>query len=229
MEREFWLDRWSRGEIGFHEFTTNPALEIHWPRVQASAGSRVLVPLCGKSLDMLWLAQAGHKVLGVELSSLAAEAFFAENQLSMERRHEHGYEVCASGNIEIWCGDFFALPQSVTADTAAVYDRASLIALPPDVQPAYARKLAELTSPGARVLLVAVEYDQAKMSGPPFSTPAERISDIFSPNFAVDLLTKQDTLGPDHRFRERGLDWMNGTVHVLQRLPSNGRDASDPS
>ena len=39
-------------------------------------GAAVLVPLCGKSLDLVWLAEQGHAVIGVEL----AEAFVKEQQ-----------------------------------------------------------------------------------------------------------------------------------------------------
>ena len=45
MERDFWLQRWKEGQIGFHRDQVMPLLESHWPSLRLPAGSRVLVPL----------------------------------------------------------------------------------------------------------------------------------------------------------------------------------------
>ena len=79
MKKEFWLERWERQEIGFHQSEINPYLCQYWNEVHAARESEVFVPLCGKSRDMLWLRKQGHTVLGVELSAIAAQAFFKEN------------------------------------------------------------------------------------------------------------------------------------------------------
>ena len=86
MKAEFWLERWQRNEIGFHQGEINAHLQDYWDRVGLKEGGEVFVPLCGKSNDMLWLRAQGHRVLGVELSPLAVEAFFVENQLKPEVR-----------------------------------------------------------------------------------------------------------------------------------------------
>ena len=77
MKKEYWLDRWKREDIGFHQNIINPYLREHWQKLHLAQNSEVFVPLCGKSRDMLWLHEQGHKVLGVELSHLAAQAFFS--------------------------------------------------------------------------------------------------------------------------------------------------------
>lgn len=220
MDRDFWLDRWQRNEIGFHESAINVALEEEWPKFGLPSGSAVLVPLCGKSLDMLWLAGQGHHVIGVELSPIAVETFFAEHELTPNRRTENGYEIFEAGQIEIWCGDLFALPASVTADVRGVYDRASLVALPPDMQPKYAAKIAELTRPETQMLLVAGNYDQSEMNGPPFAVSPDQVDRIFHASFAIEKLAEGDVLGPYHRFRQRGLTWMQTAVYRLRRLAS---------
>ena len=56
MDEAFWQRRWARNEIGFHLNEVNPYLRRHWPSLKLAQGARVLVPLCGKSLDMAWLA-----------------------------------------------------------------------------------------------------------------------------------------------------------------------------
>jgi len=75
-----WLERWEVGRTGWHEAEGNSKLKEHW----RATGRRVLVPMCGKSADMKWLADQGNQVFGVELSHLAIEAFFAEQGLDYE-------------------------------------------------------------------------------------------------------------------------------------------------
>ena len=82
MQPEFWHDRWQRNQIGFHQEQVNPCLERLWPQLELPRGARVLVPLCGKSLDLSWLAASGFEVLGVELSQTAVEQFFSEQRVS---------------------------------------------------------------------------------------------------------------------------------------------------
>src|SRR3546814_8142059 len=92
MDPDFWQQRWRDNRIGFHRDGVLPLLEKHWPSLGLATGSRVFVPLCGKSLDMAWLAARGHRVLGVELSPLAVGQFFDENGLA-PRSEEHTSEL----------------------------------------------------------------------------------------------------------------------------------------
>ena len=118
-----------------------PLLQKHWPSLAVPAGSRVFVPLAGKSLDLLWFAAQGHRVLGVELSQLAVEQFFAENALEPEI-HATAYGThYTAGEIELICGDAFALDRAVLADCDAVFDRAALIALPAELRQRYVGEL----------------------------------------------------------------------------------------
>lgn len=217
MDRDFWLGRWQRNEIGFHEDAINFALKEEWPKFALPAGSPVFVPLCGKSLDLLWLAGQGHRVIGVELSSIAVEAFFTEHDLTPTRRTENGYEIYETGQVDIWCGDLFDLSPAITTHAKAVYDRASLVAMPPALQPKYAAKLAELTQPGTQVLLVAGNYDQNEMTGPPFAVSPDQVDRLFHTSFEIEKLAEGDVLGPYHRFRQRGLTWMQMAVYRLDR------------
>ena len=131
MEHDFWLQRWREGETGFHQARVLPLLQKHWPAVGVPRGGRVFVPLAGKSLDMLWLAEQGHRVLGVELSPVAVEQFFAEQHLTPAVHASRYGTHHVAGPIELICGDAFGLDEAVLADCAGVYDRAALIALPP--------------------------------------------------------------------------------------------------
>ena len=79
MHAEFWQARWARSEIGFHLSEVNPYLQRYWPALGLPEGARVLVPLCGKSLDLAWLVGQGYQVVGVELAPRAVEDFFTEH------------------------------------------------------------------------------------------------------------------------------------------------------
>src|SRR5512135_332619 len=157
MDKDFWLERWEREEIGFHQNETNPYLSQYWQDLPLAPGSKVFVPLCGKSLDMLWLRKQGHPVLGVELSPLAVEAFFKENGYTPDHDSSHKFESCEADGIRILCGDFFNLEQDDLAQVGAVYDRASLVALPPAMRERYARHLASILPGGTQILLITFD------------------------------------------------------------------------
>ncbi len=82
MEPSFWHQKWQLQQIGFHQQQVNPFLVKYWPSLAIAETSGVFVPLCGKSLDMCYLAELRHGVLGCELNPLAVEQFFSENDLS---------------------------------------------------------------------------------------------------------------------------------------------------
>ena len=219
MEPSFWHERWERAEIGFHQQTINIHLQQFWNRLELRAGQRVFVPLCGKSRDLLWLAGEGHPVTGVEISPLAVEAFFTENGLKPRRWRDGAFEVWEADEIRILLGDFFALEPWQVADCAGVYDRASLIALPPAMRAQYARYLEMILTTGAPVLLVTLEYDQTAMNGPPFAVGEKEVRALYGPTHEVELLVSRDALSEESRWRERGLTWLLEKGYRLTRRP----------
>jgi len=170
---EEWLERWKSGHTGWHEAHGNTALHKFWPKLPA--GSRVLVPLCGKSVDLLWLEQQGCDVTGVELCEIAVRAFFAEAGIAfdIESVGDLPRFQARDRKLAIHCGDYFAYSDGAYD---AVYDRASLVALPPELRPAYAAHTKSLMAPDARHLLITLEYNQAKVNGPPYSVLADEVS-----------------------------------------------------
>lgn len=223
MDPNFWHERWAQGQIGFHEPTANDLLVAHDARLGAdgakSAPGTVLVPLCGKSRDLAHLAELGHRVVGVELSPLAAEAFFAESGLTPLRSQRGPFEVFESHGVAILVGDVFALDEArdLLPPIDAIYDRAALVALPPEMQARYAPLLASLLPPGGRMLLVAFDYDQTKLAGPPFSVPAARIEELYGATFAIERLDARDVSDQRPRFREVGADPVTESVYLLTR------------
>ena len=219
METHFWLERWREGRTHFHLSRVTPLLEKYWPSLSLPSGSRVLVPLCGKSLDMIWLSEQGHQVLGVELSPLAVEQFFAENNLHPKTHDSVFGRHHIAGNIEIICGDIFALDSATLAQCTGVYDRAALIALPPEMRKRYVRHVYAQLSDQYLGLLLALDYDQAQMEGPPFSVRDAEIQSLYEEHSVATIIDRRDTLKKEPKFIERGLSQLDTVVYRLSRKP----------
>lgn len=217
MEPAFWRDRWQNQEIGFHQADYHDLLLKHWPELNVPPGTDVFVPLCGKSLDMVWLAQQGHRVIGAELSELAVDAFFAERGLTPAIRTEGAFTVKSAGPYELWCGDFFDLPAQALHNVSGVFDRAALIALPPGMQQRYADKMASVVPATAPMLVVTLDYDPAQMSGPPFNTPPAQVHKLYDAQFNVQEIGGRDVMKTHPHFAARGLSALEECAFVLRR------------
>ncbi|WNZ80112.1 thiopurine S-methyltransferase [Pseudomonas sp. P105] len=204
MEPEFWHKRWSTNQIGFHLPEVNPYLQRFWSQLGVEQGSRVLVPLCGKTLDLLWLAQQGYSVLGVELSEKAAADFFLEHQLEPSVSEEGAFKVFRAADIEIRCGDFFALSPEDVSDCTALYDRAALIALPGPMRERYAAHLQKIL-PQCVGLLITLDYSQDEMPGPPFSVGDDEVQRLLGEVWRLEVLQEQDVLGESWKFLQAGV------------------------
>ena len=187
MEHEFWHNKWQENRIGFHQESIHTFLTNHWNSLYPKDRQTVLVPLCGKSLDMIWLAKQGFHVIGVELSELAAQQFFSENKLEHTIAESDKFKVYKGIEIEIWVGNVFEMKP--IKNVCAVYDRAALVALPLEMRNDYIKKIIEIT-PHAPHLLIVFEYDQNILPGPPFSISEEYISTNYT-SFSVNLIEQR--------------------------------------
>jgi len=217
MEQAFWLQHWREGRIGFHQSKVLPLLQKHWPALALEPGSRVFVPLAGKTLDMAWLAQQGHRILAVELSPLAVQQFFAEHGWTPRTWSSRYGTHYGTLQIEVICGDAFGLDAQVLADCVAVYDRAALVALPPSMRQTYVHELMARLPSGCRGLLVTLEYPQHEMQGPPFSVPQAEVLERYAPHWDAQPLQRRDILAHEPGFAARGLTQMATAVYRLQR------------
>jgi len=204
MNRKDWLDRWVAGNIGWHQETGNENLRRFWPRLVK--GHRVLVPFCGKSVDIIWLAGQGYDVTGVELSAVAIETFFDEQQLS--------YELDASGrlacyraceqSIALYCGDYMDF---VAPRFDALFDRASLIALERSSRPSYVRHTKALLKADATQLLITLEYDRSLVDGPPYCVLRDEVASYWSSLRCIKEQEAIESCPP--KFREAGISHVN--------------------
>ena len=216
MNPDFWRQRWQDKQIGFHQAAPTPLLLKHWPSLGVPAGAKVFVPLAGKSLDMPWFAAQGHRVLGVELSELAVAQFFAENGLRPEIRDTHYGRHYEAGGIELILGDAFGLDADLLRDCDAVFDRAALIALPPELRRRYANELYAKLPAGCRGLLITLEYPQAERDGPPFSVPGDEVRALYGRDWDIDLLERRP-IPPEHPGFVSGVSKLDTAAYALRR------------
>ncbi|MCO6056845.1 thiopurine S-methyltransferase [Pseudomonas sp. MOB-449] len=217
MDEQFWRARWAQNQIGFHQREVNPYLERYWPQLELPQGCQVLVPLCGKTLDLIWLAGQGHRVLGVELAEQAVTDFFAEQALSPQVSQQGALRLYRAGAIEILQGDFFAVTADHVADCRALYDRAAIIALPPVMRDDYVAHLERILPRPCDGLMVTLDYEQARLEGPPFSVPETEVRRHLEAGWKVAMLERHDVLEQNWKFASRGLDSLHEPVFRLRR------------
>ncbi len=219
MEHGFWQQRWQEGRIGFHQDEATPLLREYWPTLALPSGSRVFVPLAGKSLDMSWLAAQGHRVLGVELSQIAVEQFFDEHGLTPTRRQSRYGMHYLAGRVELICGDAFALDADLLSNCDGVFDRAALIALPPELRQRYANELYARLPTGCRGLVITLEYPQHEKEGPPFSVDEDEVRALYAGHWRIQRLERRDILAAQPGFAAEGVTRLATVAYRFERNP----------
>ncbi len=218
MKPEFWLERWRRGQLGWHQADFNPLLVKHWPRLELPQHSPVFVPLCGKSLDMIWLRRRGHPVYGVELAEAAVQSFFDENGIAFELAETQGDPPRFSGDgYRIYCGDYLEVGARELGACRGVYDRGALVALPPDSRSTYANHIQRVIPEGGQVLLVTLAYDQASVPGPPFSVREEDVHALYGERCRIERLGDIETdMVPPH-FKAAGIAALTESAYRITK------------
>lgn len=220
MDHNYWLKKWEAADTRFHKNEVNPNLlkfQNHIPP------GTVFVPMCGKSLDMDWLEKQGHKVIGVELSPVACRDFFEENKRPYEVSKNGEFTIFSGSNITLWCGDFFSLQRDALHDVTSVFDRAALVALPPESRVIYGQYLLDLLKERAdiRILLVTIEYPQNLVEGPPYSVTEKEVQKLFSDAFKVQLLERHEDLDlKNNHPKFKGITELFECMYVLGKTPS---------
>ena len=183
---EQWQRNWRQGDTDFHRLTVNRHLQTVWPTLAVPPSAKIFVPLCGKSLDMLWLARQGHHVIGIELSPVAIRAFFRESRVQPERRQAGKFTSWQRDRIQILCGDFFDLHAADLENVAMVYDHASLTALPEELRADYVRHLRAILPDAAMLLVTTEDLESHERGGFPYAVTAE-VESLYGEHFAIDL------------------------------------------
>jgi thiopurine S-methyltransferase len=218
VQPEFWQERWRTAQIGFHQSAVDRHLKEYWPGLQLPANTGVFVPLCGKSLDLLWLRDQGHWVSGIEISPVAVEAFCMEHGIPARRRSLADFDAYEAERLTLYLGDFFKLTPALLGNVSAVYDRAALISWTPELRAPYVEHVTALTQRGTQTLLITVEYPTAQMSGPPFPVTREDIDRLYAHHHSIEHLARHEILELEPRLKARGLTELHEVCYRLTRL-----------
>lgn len=189
MQADFWHQKWQDNKIGFHGAAPNSLLTANFNKLNLAKPSRIFLPLCGKTLDISWLLENGHHVIGAELSQMAIEQLFEQLKLEPQISTVGKLKHYKTQNIDIFVGDVFDLTSEMIGTIDVIYDRAALVALPEVTRSKYAKHLMNITQT-ARQLLICYEYDQSLRQGPPFSVSDEEVKRHYAENYEIHLLEK---------------------------------------
>jgi thiopurine S-methyltransferase len=212
-----WISRWNNNQIGWHKQDFNSRMIKYLPELQLQAGDTIFVPLCGKSLDMIYLTKQGFKVVGVELSEMAVCDFFTENNISYHTQQDGNFTVYISDNITIYQGDIFNINTRHLQHISAIYDRASLVALNPQLRSEYAKLFNGIIACGVRYLLLTLDYDQEAIDGPPFAVNKAEITTLFN-QWNIQLLESVNDIDNEVKFKSSGLQLLNKDTYILRKL-----------
>ena len=213
-----WISRWESNRIGWHAEQVNRHLNKYLDRFELSFGESVFVPLCGKTNDMQFLLEKNIKVIGVEMSNIAIEQFFSENNLDYSVSDLGQFVLYEGDGIKLYCGDFFDLDSKYLENVKAIYDRASLIALNEDLRQKYAKHLSDIIEFDARILLLTLFYPQHQKSGPPFAVSKEEVGQLFNGSFDIQELHCIEDIENEPMFQNLGVDFVEKAVYLLQKV-----------
>ena len=194
MEADFWHQKWEKDEIGFHRSETNPFLVAHFDKLDLAEGSRVFLPLCGKTRDFAWLLASGYRVVGAELSEVAIQCLFKDLRVEPTISRLDQLSHYSAKNIDIFVGNIFNMSAKLLGIIDAVYDRAALVALPTSMRNAYASHLIQITQ-AAPQLLITFEYDQRLIDGPPFSINEEEVRHHYAATYQLKPVERKEVAG----------------------------------
>ncbi len=222
MKVDYWQQRWQLDEIGFNQSEPNELLQRYFSVLDLKPGDRIFVPLCGKSVDMIWLASQGYQVVGVEVRSIACEDFFNDNNMMADVTTTGNFTVFESEKIMLLAGDFFKLTKESLGKLNAVYDRAALIALPAEMRQRYVDHLTKLLDRDIKMLLITTSYVENAMKGPPFSVDEKEVESLYGAHFSIkQLYNKFIKVVPGH-LKAKGLAEADEHVYYLSCTEGDG-------
>jgi thiopurine S-methyltransferase len=205
MEISYWQSRWQKNKSGWHMRNVFPPLKKYWNRLHLNPEAAVLVPLCGKTLDIDWLVRQGHYPIGVDVSEIALKEIMNRQKHPFTSTCRGSFIRYASPSMELWCGDILKIRKDWLPDIHAVYDKAALIALPPPKRQQYAKRIQTLMRPGGSMLLNCFEYLPEEMNGPPFAVFTDELNQLYGEKCSIELLYNHSIFDEVPKFQQRGL------------------------
>ncbi len=196
MSNQLWKAKWKRNDISFHQPVINPLLQQYLSTLNLYAGDRLLIPLCGKSVDMDWLSQSGFRVTGIEISEIAIKAYFDALQVSPAKQRHGCFTRWSYQNVEIWCGDIFDLTMMDLSNIKVLYDNASLTAFPADDRIQYIRHFSDNLPHDCQILLITDETPDDQQFNSVMTIDSE-VSALYSTDYQIELLHGKNCIKKD--------------------------------
>ena len=215
INNNYWLKKWNKADTGFNQLKPHFLLLKYFKTLKLPLGSRVFVPLCGKSIDMFWLLEQGYKVVGVELSAIACEAFFNEHQMAFQTHKTDNFVIYSGQNIALICGNFFKLTQAILGEVDVTYDRAALIALSAEVRKKYVSQIFQLIPLKSVIFLITLTYNPDEIEGPPFPVFEEEIILLYKSKRKIQQLYDGVFKKVSPHLQEKGLKKASEQVYTL--------------
>jgi thiopurine S-methyltransferase len=229
MKASFWHACWERNSLGFHQESIHPFLSQYLlPLITSKAHldepekpQTVFVPLCGKSDDMVWLAEH-FDVVGAELSDIACRDFFVEKNIAITPnvvnnvKSKGDFKQYTHGNITLFQGDFFKLYPNQLPVFDWVYDRAAIIALPSAMQQSYASHLSSFLGAHSQLFLISIEFPQEELAGPPFAIFKQDIERLFS-GFKVKCIAEHELEDKTFAQRRFNVSHLKETLYLITK------------
>jgi len=215
MKASFWHSCWERNSLGFHQTTIHPFLEQYFQLMMLPQDKNVFVPLCGKSDDMAWLAER-LDVVGAELSDIACADFFKEKSLEVSPQYQGSFKCYTHKNLALWQGDFFKLSPQQFPSFDWIYDRAAIIALPVDMQVAYAAHLTRFISKKTKLFLISLEFPPDELEGPPFPLFENNIEHLFD-GLVVECIAEHELEDKVFAQRTFNVSYLREKLYIISR------------
>ncbi len=214
MNNEFWLNKWKTNDIAFHEKDANPDLINYLSELNLHQGDCIFVPFCGKSKDMLWLAEKGFNVIGVELSTIACNDFFSELNITPTIVQKPKFSVYQYKNIKLFCGDLFDLTSADLSSVKAIYDCKALIALPFNLRKKYVDHIISCTQTKINILVLTRESNSV-VTPPPFPINKAEIDLLFNSHFDVKQIKNRPLPSIPERLVKKGYADISECVYLI--------------
>ena len=196
LSHDWWRMAWAKGTISWHRDKVDAILQKYLKRLTGDKKHiSILVTLCGKSLDLPWLADQGHNVVGCELSEIAGKQLFEENGIPYSVMSVNDFKVFSATDdrkLKFYAGDFCNMDASLIGPVDAIWDHMAFGSVSPNDRPSYVEILASLLVPSGKILLSNWEYDQSKWKVSPYSLNTTQIKEYFGNCFDVKLLERLD-------------------------------------
>ncbi|XP_060082074.1 probable thiopurine S-methyltransferase [Ylistrum balloti] len=216
-----WQKRWTERKIGFHQEAVHPYWEKYMDNILDNReNTNIFFPLCGKSVDIKWLSDKGHNVVGVECSAMALEEFFEEQKV--EYTKETAEEVKGSlfqskdGKIKLYCCDIYDFNKDVAGQFDVIWDRASLVAINRSDRVKYTDLLKGLMKPECCLALVTLEYDETKYAGPPHNVSEDQVMELYDKTHSVKLVETLD--GLKERHKNWGISALEEKLYLIRKI-----------